>query len=103
MALNCEVARSYLAGKNNLGHRNVILDSIIGESIWMGGYVGTTNVLLNGKNVKYKGGDKLVDTGQQNFGAVIGDGCKIGAGVIILPGRYIPPNSTIQAGTLVSN
>jgi len=102
IGFNCEVARSYLAGKNNLGHYNVILDSIIGESTWMGGYVGTTNVLLNGKNVKYKAGDKLVDTGQQNFGAVIGDGCKIGAGVIILPGRYIPPNSTIQAGTLVS-
>ena len=103
IGFNCEVARSYLAGKNNLGHHNVILDSIIGESTWMGGYVGTTNVLLNGKNVKYKAGDKLVDTGLQNFGAVIGDGCKIGAGVIILPGRYIPSNSTIQAGTLVSN
>ena len=102
IGFNCEVARSYLAGKNNLGHHNVILDSIIGESTWMGGYVGTTNVLLNGKNVKYKAGDELLDTGLQNFGAVIGDGCKIGAGVIILPGRYIPPNSTIQAGTLVS-
>lgn len=102
IGFNCEVARSYLAGKNEVGHHNVILDSIIGESTWMGGYVGTTNVLLNRNNVKYKVGDKLVDTGLKNFGAVIGAGCKIGAGVIMLPGRYIPSNSTIQAGTVVS-
>jgi UDP-N-acetylglucosamine diphosphorylase / glucose-1-phosphate thymidylyltransferase / UDP-N-acetylgalactosamine diphosphorylase / glucosamine-1-phosphate N-acetyltransferase / galactosamine-1-phosphate N-acetyltransferase len=102
IGFNCEVARSYLAGKNRVAHHNVILDSIVGEGTWMGGYVGTTNVLLNRKNVKYKVGDQLVDTGLQNFGAVIGAGCTIGAGVIILPGRYIPSNSTIQAGTVVS-
>jgi bifunctional UDP-N-acetylglucosamine pyrophosphorylase/glucosamine-1-phosphate N-acetyltransferase len=54
IGFNCEVARSYLAGKNRIAHHNVILDSIIGEGTWMGGYVGTTNVLLNSKNVKYK-------------------------------------------------
>jgi bifunctional UDP-N-acetylglucosamine pyrophosphorylase/glucosamine-1-phosphate N-acetyltransferase len=101
IGFNCEVARSYLAGKNRVAHHNVILDSVIGEGTWMGGYVGTTNVLLNNKNVKYKVGDHLIDTGLQNFGAVIGAGCTIGAGVIILPGRYIPSNSMIQAGTVV--
>lgn len=102
VGFNCEVARSYLAGKNKVAHHNVILDSIVGEGTWMGGYVGTTNVLLNSKNVKYKVGDQLVDTGLQNFGAVIGADCTIGAGVIILPGRYVPSNSTIQAGTVIS-
>jgi NDP-sugar pyrophosphorylase family protein len=102
IGFNCEIGRSYLAGKNKIAHHNVILDSIIGEGTWMGGYVGTTNVLLNRKNVKYKVGDQLVDTGLHNFGAVIGADCMIGAGVIILPGRYIPSNSAIQAGTVVS-
>jgi len=102
IGFNCELARSYLAGKDRIAHHNVILDSIIGENSWMGGYVGTTNVLLNNQNVRYKVGDKLVDTGLQNFGAVIGAGCNIGAGVIILPGRYIPSNSTIQAGGVVA-
>jgi bifunctional UDP-N-acetylglucosamine pyrophosphorylase/glucosamine-1-phosphate N-acetyltransferase len=102
IGFNCELARSYLAGKDRIAHHNVILDSIIGENSWMGGYVGTTNVLLNNQNVRFKLGDNLVDTGLQNFGAVIGAGCNIGAGVIILPGRYIPSNSTIQAGVVVS-
>lgn len=102
IGFNCEIARSYLAGKDRIAHHNVILDSIIGENSWMGGYVGTTNVLLNNQNVRYKVGDNLVDTGLPNFGAVIGAGCNIGAGVIILPGRYIPANSTIQAGTVIA-
>ena len=103
IGFNCEVARSYLAGKNRIAHHNVILDSIVGEGTWMGGYVGTTNVLLNNKNVKYKVGETLVDTGLQNFGAMIGADCAIGAGVIILPGRCVPSRSMIQAGTVVSN
>jgi acetyltransferase-like isoleucine patch superfamily enzyme len=102
IGFNCEMARSYLAGKDRIAHHNVILDSIIGENSWLGGYVGTTNVLLNNQNVRYKVGDKLVDTGLQNFGAVIGASCNIGAGVIILPGRYIPSSSTIQAGVVVA-
>jgi acetyltransferase-like isoleucine patch superfamily enzyme len=102
IGFNCEVARSYLAGRNRIAHHNVILDSIVGEGTWMGGYVGTTNVLLNGKSIRYRVRDQLVDTGLQNFGAVIGSGCAIGAGAIILPGRFIPSNSAIQAGTVVS-
>lgn len=102
VGFNCEIGRSYLAGKNKIAHHNVILDSIIGKGTWMGGYVGTTNILLSNQNVKYREGINLVDTGRRNFGAVIGANCAIGAGVIILPGRYIPPNSQIQAGTLVS-
>jgi len=102
IGFNCEIARSYLAGRDRIAHHNVILDSIIGENSWMGGYVGTTNVLLNSQNVRYKVGDNLINTGLPNFGAVIGAECNIGAGVIILPGRYIPSNSTIQAGVVVA-
>jgi bifunctional UDP-N-acetylglucosamine pyrophosphorylase/glucosamine-1-phosphate N-acetyltransferase len=102
IGFNCEVARSYLTGSNRIAHHNVILDSIVGEGTWMGGYVGTTNVLLNGKSVRYRIGNQLVDTGLQNFGAVIGSGCAIGAGAIILPGRFVPSNSEIQAGMVVS-
>ncbi len=101
IGFNCEVARTYLAGRNRIAHHNVILDSIIGQNSWLGGYVGTTNVLLNNKNVRYKIGDQLVDTGMQQFGAVIGRDSAIGAGVIILPGRCVPPQSIVQAGKIV--
>ena len=38
--------------------------------------------------------------GRNHFGALGGDSAAVGAAVIILPGRYIPNNSIIQAGTI---
>ena len=46
IGFSCELARSYFAGHDKFSHQNVILDSIIGENVWFGGYSGTTNVLL---------------------------------------------------------
>ncbi|MDE2026781.1 MAG: hypothetical protein KGJ07_09920 [Patescibacteria group bacterium] len=102
VGFGCEVARSILAGNNRISHHDVILDSMIGQNTWMGAFVGTTNLLLNNEPIKFKLGEKIVSTGLEHFGAVIGQDCAIGAGVIILPGRSIPKNSIIQAGTVLS-
>ena len=100
IGFNCEVAKSYFAGNDKLSHHNVILDSIIGKNVWMGGYTGTANVLLNQNNVRYKLDGKLIDTGRVHFGSVVSNNNSIGAQVIILPGRKVPPNSIIPAGTI---
>jgi UDP-N-acetylglucosamine diphosphorylase / glucose-1-phosphate thymidylyltransferase / UDP-N-acetylgalactosamine diphosphorylase / glucosamine-1-phosphate N-acetyltransferase / galactosamine-1-phosphate N-acetyltransferase len=63
-------------------------------------FSGTANVLLTRSNIKYAGGDDLVDTGTDHFGAVAGNSCAVGASVIILPGRQVQTNSIIQAGTI---
>ena len=105
IGFNCEIAKSYFAGNAKISHQNVILDSIIGENAWFGGYSGTANVLLSRKNIKYEiindvGEKLLLDTGLDHFGAVVGENCAIGASVIILPGRQIPSGTVIQAGTI---
>lgn len=102
VGFNVEVGRSYLAGSDRLAHHDVVLDSVLGWNVWMAAFVGITNVLLNTKNIRYKIGEELIDTGLQKLGAVIGHDCSLGAGVITLPGRYIPPNSLLQAGTVFS-
>jgi acetyltransferase-like isoleucine patch superfamily enzyme len=101
IGFHCEIGKSYFAGHDKISHQNVILDSIIGENVWFGGYSGTANVLLDRQNVKYRIGDTLINTGTDHFGAVVGNNCAIGASVIILPGRHVSPNSVIQAGTLL--
>ena len=100
IGFNCEIARSYFAGCDKMAHQNVILDSIIGQHVWFGGYSGTANVLLNQQNIRYEVYGKLIDTGTNHFGAIVGNNCAIGAAVIILPGRQVPSNSIIQAGTI---
>lgn len=97
---NCEISKCYFAGNTQIAHHNVILDSVIGENVWFGGYSGTANVLLTRKNIKFMIDDKLVDTGIDHFGAVVGNNCAVGAAVIILPGRQVPTNTQIQAGTI---
>ena len=105
IGFNCEIAKSYFAGNAKISHQNVILDSIIGENVWFGGYSGTANVLLSKKNIKYEilnefGQKLLLDTGRDHLGAVVGENCAIGASVIILPGRQIPQDTVIQAGAI---
>jgi acetyltransferase-like isoleucine patch superfamily enzyme len=100
IGFNCEIGKSYFAGNDKISHHNVILDSIIGKNVWFGGYSGTANVLLNRKNVCFKSEGRLIDTGKAHFGAVVSSNSSIGAAVIILPGRKIPPSSVIQAGTI---
>jgi UDP-3-O-[3-hydroxymyristoyl] glucosamine N-acyltransferase len=102
IGFNCEIGKSYFAGNDKIAHQNVILDSLIGKNVWFGGYSGTANVLLNRKSVKYEiGNGQLIDTGTDHFGAVVGNNCAVGAAVIILPGRRLPHNTVIQAGTIV--
>ena len=101
IGFNCEIGKSYFSGYDKISHHNVILDSLLGENVWFGGYSGTANVLLDRRNIKYQIDDRLISTQTDHFGTVIGNNCAIGASVIILPGRQIQPNSTIQAGTIV--
>jgi UDP-N-acetylglucosamine diphosphorylase / glucose-1-phosphate thymidylyltransferase / UDP-N-acetylgalactosamine diphosphorylase / glucosamine-1-phosphate N-acetyltransferase / galactosamine-1-phosphate N-acetyltransferase len=102
IGFNCEIGKTYFAGNAKISHHNVILDSIIGKNVWFGGYSGTANVLLTRKNVQYSINSELIDTGRNHFGAVVSNNSAICASVIILPGRKIPPDSIIPAGTIFS-
>jgi len=102
IGFNCEIGKTYFAGNAKISHHNVILDSMIGKNVWFGGYSGTANVLLTRKNVQYRINGDLIDTGRNHFGAVVSNNCSIGASVIILPGRKIPPDSIVPAGTIFS-
>jgi UDP-N-acetylglucosamine diphosphorylase / glucose-1-phosphate thymidylyltransferase / UDP-N-acetylgalactosamine diphosphorylase / glucosamine-1-phosphate N-acetyltransferase / galactosamine-1-phosphate N-acetyltransferase len=103
IGFTCEVARSYVAGNDTFPHYDAVLDSVVGEHTWMGGYVAITNVMLNNKQVRYKINGNLLDTGLFHFGAVIGHHSTIGAGVVILPGRYMPPRSFVPPHILYSS
>ena len=100
IGFNCEIGKSYFAGNAKISHHNVILDSLIGKNVWFGGYSGTANVLLTRNNIQYMIDGKLEDTGKNHFGAVVSNNSSIGAAVIIMPGRKIPPNTMIPAGTI---
>ena len=89
MGMNCEIARSYIAVDTITSHYNCLLDSVLGQNVWLGGYVGTTNMLWNGRpRMKIDG--MLMDPHLRSLGAVIGAKARIGAGTITWPGRLVP-------------
>jgi UDP-N-acetylglucosamine diphosphorylase / glucose-1-phosphate thymidylyltransferase / UDP-N-acetylgalactosamine diphosphorylase / glucosamine-1-phosphate N-acetyltransferase / galactosamine-1-phosphate N-acetyltransferase len=101
IGFSCEIGKSYFVGNDKVSHHNVILDSMIGEKVWFGGYSGTANVLLTRGNIRYETSNgNLIDTGTDHFGAVVGNNSAIGASVIILPGRQVPHSTMIKPGTI---
>ena len=99
----CQIGESFFAGRDKVSHHNTILDTMVGQDVWFGGYSGTANDLLNKKNIEHKINDNPVNTWMDHFGSVIGNNCCIGASVIIMSGRKIPPNTQIQAGTIIKS
>ena len=103
IGFNCKVGNSYFAGNDKISHHNVISDTIVGQNVWFGGYSGIANVPLGESNAQHEGNNNIVDSELDYFGSVVGNNCCIGASVTILPGRKIPPNSMVQAGTMVKS
>jgi UDP-N-acetylglucosamine diphosphorylase / glucose-1-phosphate thymidylyltransferase / UDP-N-acetylgalactosamine diphosphorylase / glucosamine-1-phosphate N-acetyltransferase / galactosamine-1-phosphate N-acetyltransferase len=103
IGFNCEIGKSYFLGRDKISHQSLILDSIIGENVWFGGYTVTSNLLSTKQNVMYeidKG--KSIDTGLSHFGSVIGNNCTISTSVLIQPGRHIQANTKIKPETIVT-
>ncbi len=101
IGFSCEISNSYLRGNDVMAHLNIVAESVIGENVWFAGNTATANVLLTKQNIKYDlGKGKSVDTGTFRFGAFIGNNCKIGASVIILPGRQIPSGISVNQNSI---
>ena len=98
IGFSCEISRTYLAGGVEISNLCVIGESVIGENVWFGGYSGIADILLTRQHIICEIDDgKSVDLGTHRFGAVIGNNCRIGSFVMILPGRCLPPNTIIQS------
>nr|WP_051057346.1 hypothetical protein [Herbaspirillum sp. B39] len=52
------------------------------------------------KTVRVRIDGKLVSTGVNKFGAVLGDGCRVGANAVIAPGALLAPGTIIARTAL---
>ncbi len=97
-----EVARSYI-GKKVMLHRNYVGDSVLDQEVLMGSGVVTANFRFDAKTIKSNIGDKKIDSNLTKFGAVIGEGSKIGVNSTIFPGikigqhTFIAPSEGVEA------
>lgn len=99
----CEIKSSFIFESSAVAHFNFIGDSMIGSNVNFEAGSITANhfnermdkeisVLLNGKSIR---------TGAIKFGALVGDGCKVGANAVLSPGTILLPDSIVKRLELV--
>ena len=84
-----EIEESIFHGYSNKQHYGFIGHSYLGEWVNLG--AGTSNSDLKGTygKIKYKIAGKVIDSGEQFFGCVIGDNAKSSIGTMIYTGKKI--------------
>jgi UDP-N-acetylglucosamine diphosphorylase / glucose-1-phosphate thymidylyltransferase / UDP-N-acetylgalactosamine diphosphorylase / glucosamine-1-phosphate N-acetyltransferase / galactosamine-1-phosphate N-acetyltransferase len=82
-------------------HMAYIGESIIGSNIAFGGGSMTGNLRLDESEVQSLVGEERVATGLVKFGAVIGDGCRLGIHVSLQPGVKIGKATLIGSASVV--
>jgi UDP-N-acetylglucosamine diphosphorylase / glucose-1-phosphate thymidylyltransferase / UDP-N-acetylgalactosamine diphosphorylase / glucosamine-1-phosphate N-acetyltransferase / galactosamine-1-phosphate N-acetyltransferase len=99
----CEIKSSIIFNTTSLAHFNFIGDSIIGSNVNFEAGAVTANHYNERADkqieVLYKG--EIIKTNTQKFGALVGDGCKIGANAVLSPGTLLAKNTIVKRLELV--
>jgi len=94
---HAEVKASFLFRAARLAHLNFVGDSILGEDV----NLEAGAVIANRRNeradprIRIHVGQHVIDTGVETFGALVGDGCRIGANAVVAPGALLAPGSIV--------
>jgi len=96
-----EVKNSVIFSGTQIPHYGFVGDSVIGENCNIGTGVVLINFLFGGDTIHVKVKKKLVSTGREEMGTVIGNNVKIGPNVSVMPGVTIGDDTTIYPHTLV--
>ncbi len=100
----CEIKRSVIGERSALAHFNFIGDSIIGGGVNFeaGAVIANHHNDRVDKEIFALVDAKVVPTGVQKFGALVGDDSKIGANSVLFPGTLLQANSIVGRLELVN-
>jgi bifunctional UDP-N-acetylglucosamine pyrophosphorylase/glucosamine-1-phosphate N-acetyltransferase len=96
VGFSTEVKGSYISDRCWF-HMNYVGDCIIGEGCSFGANTVFANWRFDEKNVSVKIEGRSMDSGLEKFGAIVGQNCKTGVNVSVMPGVKIGPNSIIAS------
>lgn len=98
-----ELKTSVILSGSKLAHLNFVGDSIIGSdvNIEAGAMIANYRNELDDKVIHIEHEGRVIDTGVTKFGALVGDGTRIGANAVIAPGAILAVGSRIGRLQLV--
>lgn len=100
---SCEVKHSVIGSNSALAHFNFVGDSVIGSHVNFEAGALTANYYneREDKRISALIDGKPVPTGVTKFGALIGDGTKVGANAVTSPGTILAKSSVVKRLELV--
>jgi NDP-sugar pyrophosphorylase family protein len=100
---SCEIKSSFMLSGSKLAHFNFVGDSLIGEhvNIEAGAIIANYRNELDGAAIRILFEGDVIELGVSKFGALVGDGCKIGANAVVAPGALLRPGTRIPRLGLV--
>lgn len=91
-----EVKNSIFLPGATVAHLNYVGDSLLGRDVNLAAGVIVANFRLDQKPIKVRvGGEHTLETNLTKFGAVVGDGCRVGVNSILNPGTILGKNSSV--------
>jgi NDP-sugar pyrophosphorylase family protein len=99
----CEVKTSVIMSHTHIAHFNFVGDSLIGSHVNFeaGAIVCNHWNERSDKQIRLAYNGQIIETGTEKFGALIGDGCKIGANAVLSPGTILAKNTIVSRLELV--
>ena len=103
VGISCEVKTSVMLENSAIAHFNFVGDSIIGHDV----NIEAGAILANHYNEReddtvyvHHHGERI-STGLHKFGALVGDGCRMGANAVLSPGTLLKPHTIVRRLELV--
>lgn len=99
----CELKSSILFPETNLAHFNFVGDSVLGSrtNFEAGSIIANHYNERDNKEISVIVNEALTKTGVTKFGALVGDGCRVGANAVLSPGTILKPNRIVARLQLV--
>jgi bifunctional N-acetylglucosamine-1-phosphate-uridyltransferase/glucosamine-1-phosphate-acetyltransferase GlmU-like protein len=93
-----EVKSSFICANSKAAHFNFIGDSIIGENVNIeaGAILANFRNEWKDKEIICFDGVRYIQTRQNKFGSLIGDGTRIGANAVLAPGTVLKKGSVVK-------
>ncbi|WP_268800619.1 LbetaH domain-containing protein [Pseudomonas huanghezhanensis] len=97
-----ELKTSIVFAGTKLAHFNFVGDSVLGTGVNLeaGSIVCNYRNERDDKHVQVRIDNRLIATGCDKFGALIGDQSRIGANAVLAPGALLTPGSVVRRGAL---
>lgn len=98
-----ELKSSFVFADAKLAHFNFVGDSIVGRNVNLeaGSIVANYRNERADKEIRVRIDGVLFATGVEKFGALIGDGVRIGANAVTAPGALLRPGAVVQRAQLL--